>query len=56
MQHTTKDVTFSDFMIHIAIAGCLTAIVIWSRMRALQQAGRRLLVTPHFGSRLSDQP
>jgi uncharacterized protein (DUF2461 family) len=48
MQPPTKDVTFSDLMIHVGIGGCLTAIAIWSRMRAIQQAARRCFATPNL--------
>ena len=56
MQHPTKQVTLTELLINAAISGCLTAIAIGLRMKAIQQAARTRLATPHFLSKLGSQP
>lgn len=55
MQHPIKDVTLTDLLLDAAVGGCLTAIAIWSRMKAIKQATRRRVLTPHFFSRPGSQ-
>lgn len=54
MQHPTKDVTLTELLINAAISACLTAIAIWSRMKAIREAARTRM--PARISKLSNQP
>ena len=56
MQQPTKDLTLTDLVLDAAVSGCLTAIAIWSRMKAIQHSAGTRVLTPHFLSRPGKQP
>lgn len=56
MQQPTKDFTLTELLLEAAVGGCLAAIAIWSRMKAIGHSARTRALTPHFYSEPGNEP